>query len=184
MRLSNILTALCIASSTIALPILSPRDMTVPEQAFRRIINRMKPLDDAMKRIRTGVGDPGEQTVNLLALDWDLMQELRDSSRKIRAIPELTTFEATSLLTTMNQLPTMATSIANGWIQWKVMVVAARKEDDVRKQLKDDADALLEFADAMNGKVPKAALIQTVGSTWKSALTATIDKAVRSYRKR
>lgn len=184
MLFSNVVTAFCFLSSTVALPILSPRDTTVPDQAFRRILGKMKPLDDAMKRIRMGVGDPGEQTVNLLALDWDLQQELKESAKSVRRIQELSMVEASSLLTTMSQLPLLATSIANGWIQWKPMVVAGQKEKDVRGQLKDDADALSEFADALNGKVPKVALIQGVGSTWKSSLTSPMEKAVKEYERR
>jgi hypothetical protein len=184
MLFRSVVAAFCVISSAIALPIVSPRDVTVPDQAMKRIVNRLRPLDDAMKRIRTGVGDPNAQTMNLLALDWDVQHEFRESAKLVRKIPDLSTMEATSLLTAMNQLPSMTTSVAGGWIQWKPMIAAAQKEREVLRQLRDDADALNEFADALNGKAPKVAMIQTVGSTWKSALSASYDKAVKEYERR
>jgi hypothetical protein len=182
MLLGKIIAALCVVGSVTALPLLSPRDTTVPERAFKSVIDRMRPLDDAMRRIRNGVGDPVEQTMNLLRLDDDLLRQIRDSSKRIRAIPELTQVEASYLLTSMYQVSTMASSIATSWITWKNMVVAANKGPDVLRQLSEDSDALLELADAINGKAPKAAAIQSVGSMWKSTLTAPIDKAVKEYR--
>jgi len=181
MLLGKVVAALCVFGSVTALPSLSPRDLTVPERAIRNVLDRMKPLDDAMKRIRNGVGDPTAQTMNLLRLDWDVLYELRESSRKIRAMPDLAQLEATYLLTIMYQLSTMASSIANSWITWKPMVVAANKEREVKSQLRDDADALSELADALNGKAPKASVVQALGSAWKSSLTATIDKAAKGY---
>ncbi|KAF2423464.1 hypothetical protein EJ08DRAFT_682238 [Tothia fuscella] len=146
---------------------------------MNRIISRTKALEDAMKRIRNGVGDPKAQTVKLLALDWDMMDEIRQSSREVRRGPELNLAEATSLLGMMRQIMTLTTSATDGWMRWKPMVEAAKLEQDVLKQLKNTWEASATFCDTMNDKGP--AVARQAGTTYKKELQAVIERAIRLY---
>jgi hypothetical protein len=185
MHLTKIFATLCVVSSAVAAPVAAPRNKEVIEEALRRISTRMKNLRDGMKPMipwnrRTGA-DPAKQTIQILALDWEIGEELRLSTDVVKNArgADVNVFESTALISQINAVAAIAQQIVDNYNDLKPMIKAAKKENDVYQQLKKDSINTKAYSEAMNSKMPYIA--QPIGSALKNSLVNIVETAVADF---
>ncbi|KAF2432045.1 hypothetical protein EJ08DRAFT_648431 [Tothia fuscella] len=184
MHFPTLFAAVCLVGSVVAAPVeLASRDSRVIDAALKRVSAAMKKLSDEMKvqapwRPKGGA-DPNKQTITLLALDWEIGEELRYQTDLISRGPNVNIVEATALTNQLNAILPSAQSITDGWNELKPMIKAANKRNDVYQQLKKDSIATKGFSDAMQSKMPYIA--QPIGSLYKGSLVSIVETAVADF---
>jgi hypothetical protein len=190
MLFTKIMIALCVITSTAAIPIdlVAAADPNVVDDAFKRVIAKLTILDSQFKSVaqipsaRATAQLAYEQTTSLLILDWDVANELRSSTKDIQSrAPVLNTMQAANLVISGTSLWMLLQSTATNWIAVKPMVKASGRSNDVIKQLSEDADSFAKFADAMLKKLQSQS--QSQANMIKTQIVAIIETVIKEYKK-
>jgi hypothetical protein len=182
MQFTNILSILCVLSTALALPTTThQQDITVISAAMRRVNASLKKLDNALKASSNLSPNGNQQVLDLLALDWEVADEVRFSVQQISQGPKIPDLEAVVLLVDFYELPSLIYNVCDGWMVAKRLVQQAGRQKDVLEELINDSKAITQFSNALLGKLGK--IPRAAGDGLTKILTTIMDVAIEDYRR-
>jgi hypothetical protein len=176
----NILSAVCLVGSVIAAPIEhTMRDISVVDNAMRRVSAAMQNLDQALKRIGPyrDANEADAQITWAIQNAGGLINELRQGSREIKGGPNVNTIEALSLPQKTDTMFKQLQSIVAGVRSVKPIVIASGKQFWVLDELMTGSEAMGTFFDAIISKIGpiEAALTLAIKQQFLNAFNAVIQ---------
>jgi hypothetical protein len=175
----NILSAVFLVGSVIAVPPeLVARDISVVDNAMKRVSGALQDIDRALQAI-TPYRDAREadaQTTWILKYSRVLIDELQAGSRDIKRGPTVNTMEALSLPQKTDTMFKQLQNVIAGIKKLKPAVVVGGRQRAVYTELRYGSDAMAGFFDAVVTKLGpvEAALTMATKSQFLSAFEAIV----------
>ncbi len=180
----NILSAVCLVSSVVAVPTtLAAHDISVLDDAMRRVSGAMQNLDFALRSLTPyrDVSEADAQATWVLQYSRVLIDELNFGARGVRMGPAINTIEALSLpqktSTMFKQLQGVIASVRGV----RPTIQAAGKKPWVLDELMKSSDAMASFFDAVMSRLGPVEAGLTAAT--KQQFLGAFGVAIREYRR-
>lgn len=163
MRFASLLGLACLTATTFAAPTKKAHQDTIAviERGAKNISNNLKGLTSAIRDLdsssRRGQ-DTSRQQIDIERRAGDVTNALRDSTNQVRRNRVLTTIEATSTISIVDDLAVTTQRTVDAWITAKPSIVRAGGRQAVLGLLAAQEVANDEFVDALIAKMPLASV--------------------------